>query len=386
MVPTPKALIAEVTHRCPLHCVYCSNPLELQLRENELAAGEWARVFDEAAKLGVLQLHLTGGEPLSRPDLVQLIEAGRRARLYVNLITSGVGLTEDRLRQLVDAGLDHFQLSLQDSDEAMANEIAGTRAYALKLRVAEWVRRQPIAFTVNLVVHRNNLDRLESLIAFAEQTGTNRLEIANVQYYGWALLNRSALLPTREQLQKSLAVVEAARERLGNRLRIEFVMPDYYARYPKPCMGGWGNNLLLLDPAGQAMPCHAAAVIPGLTFPNVREHGLDWIWNSSDCFNKFRGDDWMQEPCRSCERKSRDFGGCRCQALLLTGDAERTDPVCTLTPDRQIVDRILASANDAPAAPTSSAAQPWIYRIEAAPANPKQGSERSRDLAGISSD
>lgn len=361
MAPTPQALIAEITHRCPLHCVYCSNPLELQSRENELASHEWARVFDEARKLGVLQLHLTGGEPLSRPDLVELIAAGRRSRLYINLITSGVGLTEARLRQLVDAGLDHFQLSVQDSDEAMANEIAGTRAHALKLRVAEWVLRQPIAFTVNLVVHRNNLDRLESLIAFAEHTGTNRLEIANVQYYGWALVNRAALLPTREQLQNSVAVVEAARERLGSRMRIEFVMPDYYARYPKPCMGGWGNNLLLIDPAGSAMPCHAAGVIPGLTFPSVREHDLDWIWNNSECFNKFRGDDWMQEPCRTCERKSRDFGGCRCQALLLTGDATRTDPVCSLTPDRVLVDKILTSVNTQSPAPPK---QPWVYRIE----------------------
>jgi PqqA peptide cyclase len=378
MAPTPNALIAEITHRCPLHCVYCSNPLELQSRENELSLDEWARVFDEARRLGVLQLHLTGGEPLSRPDLVELIAAGRRARLYVNLITSGVGLTESGLQQLVDAGLDHFQLSLQDSEEAPANEIAGTRAHALKLRVAEWVRRQPIAFPVNLVVHRNNLDRLASLIAFTEQMGTNRLEIANVQYYGWALLNRAALLPTREQLQKSLEVVEAARERLGSRMRIEFVMPDYYARFPKPCMGGWGNNLLLVDPAGQAMPCHAAAVIPGLIFPSVREHDLDWIWNSSGSFNRFRGDDWMQEPCRGCERKVRDFGGCRCQALLLTGDATRTDPVCTLSPDRSMVDEILSHCHAEPAA-----TKPWVYRIEAAPqpGNRSARAQSARSLA-----
>ena len=352
-----QALIAELTHRCPLHCVYCSNPIELQRRSRELSTKDWTSIFHQAAEMGVLQLHLTGGEPLARPDLAELVRAGRASNLYINLITSGVGLDEPRLDALVEAGLDHIQLSFQDSEEGPANEFAGTRSHALKLRVAAMVRQRRLAFTVNMVVHRKNLDRLEEMIAFAEQTGARRLEIANVQYYGWALRNRESLLPTRSQLQRSIQIVDAARERLQGRLRIEFVLPDYYATYPKPCMNGWGHQQMLVDPAGRVLPCHAAAVIPGLEFFSVPERDLRWIWEDSPAFNRFRDEAWMPEPCRSCNRRARDFGGCRCQAFLLTGDAGATDPVCTLAPTHGVVEDSLQRVNDA-------GNPSWVYRID----------------------
>jgi pyrroloquinoline quinone biosynthesis protein E len=338
MIPNPLALIAEVTHRCPLHCVYCSNPLELTARSEELGTADWLRVFGEAAALGVLHLHLTGGEPLARPDLREMIAGARQSGLYTNLITSGIGLNRERLSQLVSAGLDHLQLSFQDSDAGNANWIAGTRAHAHKLELAAWVREHRIAFTANLVIHRQNIDHLEQMIAALEALNPDRMEIAHAQYYGWALKNRSALLPTRAQLDRAVAVVAAADQRLRGKIRIDMVVPDYHARFPKACMGGWGRQLLLIDPAGRALPCHAAGVIPGLSFDNVREHSLSWIWQQSAAFQKFRGEDWMPEPCRSCDRRKEDFGGCRCQAFLVAGDAALTDPVCELSPLHHLIE------------------------------------------------
>ena len=371
----PLALIAEVTHRCPLHCVYCSNPLELTARREELGTADWLRVFDEAAALGVLHLHLTGGEPLARPDLAALIAGARQSRLYTNLITSGIGLSRERLTQLVAAGLDHIQLSFQDSNEGHANWIAGARAHAHKIELAGWIREHRIAFTANLVVHRQNIDHLEEMIAALEALHPDRMEIAHAQYYGWALKNRSALLPTRAQLDRAVAVVAAAEERLRGKVRIDSVIPDYHARFPKACMGGWGRQLMLIDPAGRALPCHAAGVIPGMRFDNVREHTLDWIWRSSEAFQKFRGEDWMPEPCRSCDRRTVDFGGCRCQAFLLTGDASATDPVCELAPLHHIVedavreDAVTSSAPEAREAPfrvlQEKMAGLWSYRTDA---------------------
>jgi pyrroloquinoline quinone biosynthesis protein E len=346
----PLALIAEITHRCPLHCVYCSNPLELTSRQEELATADWLRVFREAAALGVLHLHLTGGEPLARPDLVEMIEGARKSHLYTNLITSGIGLSRERLAQFVEAGLDHIQLSFQDSAEGAANWIAGARAHAHKLELAKWIREHHIAFTTNLVVHRQNIEHLEEMIAALEALHPDRMEIAHAQYYGWALQNRSALLPTRAQLDRAVAVVADAEERLRGKVRIDMVVPDYHARFPKACMGGWGRQLLLIDPAGRALPCHAAGVIPGMSFDNVREHTLDWIWQNSEAFQKFRGEDWMPEPCRSCDRRKEDFGGCRCQAFLLTGNASATDPVCELAPLHHIVeDAVREDATPGPA-------------------------------------
>ena len=380
----PLALIAEITHRCPLHCVYCSNPLELTSRKEELGTADWLRVFSEAAALGVLHLHLTGGEPLARQDLTEMIAGARQARLYTNLITSGIGLSRERLGELVEAGLDHIQLSFQDSNEGPANWIAGTRAHAHKMELAAWIRERPIgrqeigerriAFTVNLVVHRQNIEHLEEMIAALEALHPDRMEIAHAQYYGWALQNRPALLPTRLQLDRAVAVVAAAEQRLRGKVRIDMVIPDYHARFPKACMGGWGRQLLLIDPAGRALPCHAAGVIPGMRFDNVREHSLNWIWTSSEAFQKFRGEDWMPEPCRSCDRRHEDFGGCRCQAFLLTGDASATDPVCELAPLHHLIeeavreDAVTGSAPEVTGAPFHVLQEKmdgfWSYRTD----------------------
>src|ERR1700722_4252513 len=362
--PNPLALIAEITHRCPLHCVYCSNPLELTSRKEELSTTDWLRVFNEAAALGVLHLHLTGGEPLSRPDLTELIAGARKSGLYTNLITSGIGLSRERLSQLVDAGLDHIQLSFQDSTETRANWIAGTRAHDHKKELAAWIREHRIAFTTNLVVHRQNIDHLEEMIAALEALHPDRMEIAHAQYYGWALKNRSALLPTRAQLDSAVAVVAAAEERLRGKIRIDMVVPDYHARFPKACMGGWGRQLLLIDPAGRSLPCHAAGVIPGLRFDNVREHALDWIWQHSEAFQKFRGEAWIPEPCRSCDRRKEDFGGCRCQALLLTGDANATDPVCELAPLHHLVEEAVRAVDEAGAVPEAREAPFHVLQEE----------------------
>src|SRR5579864_8038390 len=271
MVLNPLALIAEVTHRCPLHCPYCSNPMQLAAIDSELSTAEWTSVFQQSGKLGMLHAHFTGGEPLARTDLTELIAAARAAGLYTNLITSGIGLTEQRLAALVAAGLDHIQISFQDSREAAANWIAGAKAHAHKIELSHAIKRHKIAFTVNLVVHRQNLDHLEEMIAFIEQLNPERVEIAHTQYYGWALVNRAALMPTRSQLEKAVATIAAAEQRLAGRIRIDSVVPDYYARYPKACMGGWGQRLMLINPSGKVLPCHAAEVLPGLAFENVRE-------------------------------------------------------------------------------------------------------------------
>ncbi len=358
MIPNPLALIAEITHRCPLHCVYCSNPLQMVGAKTELATEEWLRVFQEATRLGILHLHLTGGEPLARTDLKDLVEGAHAAGLYTNLITSGIGLPESRLQALVEAGLDHIQLSFQDGREGPANWIAGAKAHAHKIALAPVIRRFRIAFTVNLVVHRHNLDHLEEMIAFVEQLQPDRMEIAHAQYYGWALKNRDRLMPTRAQLENCLRIVDAAQQRLSGRMRIDCVVPDYYARYPKACMGGWGRRLMLIDPSGHVLPCHAAGVIPGMQFDNVCHHPLEWIWNDSPAFRRFRGEDWMPEPCRSCDRRAEDFGGCRCQAFLLTGDAAATDPVCSLAPTHGVVESAQLRANSGEAQPAA-----WSYRL-----------------------
>jgi pyrroloquinoline quinone biosynthesis protein E len=357
----PLALIAELTHRCPLHCVYCSNPLELQSRAEELSTETWSRVFQEASEVGVLQADFTGGEPLARTDILDLVRAARSAGLYVNLITSGLPLDEPKLAALVEAGLDHFQLSFQGAREEIANEISGTRSHEQKLRVLQWLRQHRVAVTLNFVIHRRNIDQLEEMLAIAESSCATRVEFANVQYYGSAFANREHLLPTREQLDQSLALITHEQKRLEGKIRVEYVVPDYYAKYPKPCMGGWARKLMLITPSGEALPCHAAKVIPGLVFENVKDRSVRQIWEHSVAFEKFRGEDWMQEPCKTCDRREQDFGGCRCQALLLTGDAAATDPVCSLAPQRPKVDAILAGINAAP--PAQLFVQPpWLYR------------------------
>jgi pyrroloquinoline quinone biosynthesis protein E len=356
----PLSLIAELTHRCPLHCVYCSNPTELATRSSELSTETWSKVFQQAAAFGAMQLDLTGGEPLARPDLTQLIQSARAAGLYVNLITSGLPLDENRLAELVAAGLDHFQLSFQGAREESAAEISGSKTHAQKLRVLGWLKSRRVAVTLNFVLHRNNLDQLGEMLAIAENSSVTRVEFAHVQYYGWAFANRDRLLPSREQLMQSLEFFKRSEKRLRGKIRIEYVVPDYHAKYPKPCMGGWGRKAMLITPRGDALPCHAAAVIPNLRFENVQEKSLREIWESSEAFQKFRGEAWMQEPCKSCDRRTQDFGGCRCQAMLLAGDPAATDPVCSLSPQRQRVDAVLAAIST-PANP--AAVQPqWLYR------------------------
>jgi pyrroloquinoline quinone biosynthesis protein E len=360
-ITTPLALVAEITYRCPLHCVYCSNPLELSARASELPANAWERVVREAAELGVLQVDFTGGEPLARTDLVGLIRAARDADLYTNLVTSGRPLDEKRLDELVSAGLDHFQLSFQGARAEPADEIAGTHAHLQKLEVARWVKQRRVALTLNFVIHRQNLDQLDEMIALTEEIGPGRVEFAHVQYYGWAFANRSRLLPTRDRLDRSLELLKEAEERLKGRTRVEYVVPDYYAKYPKACMGGWGRKIMLITPEGDALPCHAAKILPGMKFENVQSRSLREIWELSDSFQRFRGEDWMPEPCRSCERRALDHGGCRCQAFLLAQDATATDPVCSLAPQRAIVDAVLAEVNASPQRISIGAGE-WQYR------------------------
>jgi PqqA peptide cyclase len=361
-ISNPLALIAELTHRCPLHCVYCSNPLELQNRANELTTETWSRVFKEAAELGVMQADLTGGEPLARTDILDLVRAARTAGLYVNLITSGMPLDEARLAKLIEAGLDHLQLSFQGASEEIAAEISGTKSHPQKLRVLEWLKQVRVAVTLNFVIHRNNIGQIEQMLALAESSSATRVEFANVQYYGWAFANRERLLPTRAQLDRSIETLKSAQERLRGKIRIEYVVPDYYAKYPKPCIGGWGRKLMLITPTGETLPCHAAQIIPGLHFENVKDRSLREIWETSAAFQKFRGEDWMQEPCKTCDRRELDFGGCRCQALLLAGDAAATDPVCSLAATRSKVDAVLEVANK-PSIPEASLTIPdWLYR------------------------
>jgi len=342
-------MLAELTHRCPLGCPYCSNPLALEGRDDELDAATWARVFKEAAALGVMQLHLSGGEPGTRRDLIEITAAAHTAGLYTNLITSGVGVNAKRLGELMGAGLDHVQVSIQDSIATSADHIAGyDGAFSRKIELARDAVRMKLPLTVNAVVHRANIDRVADMVALALELGAGRVEVAHVQYYGWALRNRATLLPTRPQVDRALAEVNELRVRHHGRIVIDAVVPDYYAHYPKPCVGGWGRRSLNVTPSGRVLPCHAAESIPGLEFWSVRDHPLADIWERSPAFNAFRGTAWMKEPCATCVRRDQDFGGCRCQAFALTGDAAAADPVCHLSPHRAQVTALAAIQEDAP--------------------------------------
>ncbi len=329
----PYMLLAEVTHRCPLHCPYCSNPVAYP-DGRELSTAEWRRVFEESVQLGVLQAGFSGGEPLQRADLAELITSANKAGLYTNLITSAVGLTRKRAQELQAAGLDSIQISFQSDGETAANEIAGTAAHQIKLQAARMVRELGFPLTVNVVLHRGNIARIPQIISLAEDLEAERLELANTQYYGWAFKNRAALLPTREQIAQAARDVAAQRERLLGKLKILFVTPDYYSDRPKPCMNGWGSRFLTVNPAGEVLPCPTASSIKDLRFDNVREHPLAWIWNESGAFNRFRGTEWMPLPCSECPMREIDFGGCRCQAALIAGDPNATDPACSLSPYR----------------------------------------------------
>jgi PqqA peptide cyclase len=347
----PFAILAELTHRCPLHCPYCSNPLALTPTENELDARTWRDVLAQAADLGALQVHISGGEPLARSDLDEICAGARDAGLYANLITSGIGLDERRCERLVAAGVDHVQLSLQGSS-ATADALSGLdRAHEKKLAAARVVVAAGLPLTLNWVAHRQSAHDARAVIELAVELGAERLEIAHVQLYGWGLHNRAALLPTREQVDEVFAVVEAARVELRGVLRIDAVVPDYYARRPKPCMNGWGRQFLAITPAGRALPCHAAESIPGLAFDSVRERSLAWIWRHSQAFQRYRGVGALPAQCQTCEHQERDWGGCRCQTLALTGDADAVDPSCIDSPHHQAM-RTLAARLSNEVAPT----------------------------------
>lgn len=341
-VPVPMALLAELTHRCPLKCPYCSNPLDLIRKSEELDSQTWIDVFHQAARMGVLHVHLSGGEPAARSDLAEILTGARDAGLYTNLITSGVGLTETRLKDLAERGLDHVQLSLQGATADLANRIGGyKRGFETKMRVAGWIAAEDIPLTVNAVMHRQNLDQLPETIEMAVRLGARRLEVANTQYHGWAYKNRFALMPTAEQVKRGGEIVAEARERLKGILVIDYVTPDHLGTYPKPCMGGWARVGLCVTPRGTVLPCHAAETITSLDFENVADRALSKIWAYGAAFTAYRGTDWMPDPCQSCDRKTRDWGGCRCQAFAWNGDAGTTDPVCSKAPNH---DEIRAQA------------------------------------------
>lgn len=344
-VPRPFGVLAELTYRCPLACAYCSNPLELAAYDDELTTAEWQRVLGEAADLGALQCHFSGGEPLLRRDLVDLVSTANGHGMYTNLVTSAMGFSRKRAEELRDAGLDHVQVSIQADEPHTSDKLAGVTSFHRKIDAARLVKEMGWPLTLNVVLHRQNIDRIGALIDAAEELGADRVELANTQYYGWALRNRGALLPSRDQLVRAEEVVRDAKKRLGDRMDILYIIPDYYSTYPKPCMGGWAERQLVLTPNGDALPCLAAHELP-LPRASVREHDLTWIWDSSPMFTAYRGTDWMPDPCRSCERREIDVGGCRCQAFQLTGDASRTDPVCVLSPDHGIVADAVAAANE----------------------------------------
>jgi PqqA peptide cyclase len=340
----PLWLLLELTYRCPLHCVFCYNPTEFARTGPELATGHWIRVLREARALGSVQLGLSGGEPLVREDLEVIAAEAHCLGFYSNLITSGVGMTETRIAALKQAGLDHIQLSFQDSSREMNDFLSSTRTFELKSKVAALIRKYEYPMVLNVVLHRLNIDHVQEILELAERIGAEYVELANTQYYGWAWLNRERLMPTREQLRRAEEVVERFRARPGLPMKIFFVVPDYFETRPKACMNGLGSVFLTVTPDGTALPCHAARMLPGMSFPNVVTDSVKSIWYDSDAFNRFRGTGWMREPCRSCPEKTRDFGGCRCQAYLLTGDATNADPVCDLSPHHHLVTAAVAAA------------------------------------------
>ncbi|CAF0697557.1 pyrroloquinoline quinone biosynthesis protein PqqE [Candidatus Methylacidithermus pantelleriae] len=346
-VEPPLSLLCELTYRCPLQCPYCSNPVGFARTGAELSTEEWKHTLSQAAQLGVVQAHFSGGEPLVRHDLVELVEHAHQQGLYINLSTGGTLLTRSLVASLKQAGLDSIQLSLQGADPTLSDEMSGSKgSFSKKIEVAHWIHEVGLPLTLNVVLHRRNIDQLEAILVLAEQLHAERLELANTQYYGWALLNRASLLPTRLQLERAHATLARTRERLRDKMEILWVLPDYYETYPKPCLGGWAQRFLTVTPDGLALPCQVARQLPMLVFPNVKEKTLEEIWFHSEAFQKFRGVEWMPEPCRSCPRRFIDFGGCRCQAYLLTGDPARTDPVCMYSPDHWLIEKAVEEAQE----------------------------------------
>jgi PqqA peptide cyclase len=361
----PLWLLLELTYKCPLHCAFCYNPTNYVAGSGpELDTADWIRVLREARAMGAVQLGLSGGEPLTRDDLELIVAEAHQLGFYTNLITSGIGLNEARIRALKAAGLDHIQLSFQDSTKQLNDFLSSTRTFDLKSKVAALIKQYEFPMVLNVVLHRLNIDHVEEILEMALKLGAEYVELANSQYYGWAFHNRDQLLPSREQVQRAEAVMQRFRERVGSAMRIFFVVPDYFENRPKPCMNGLGSIFLTITPDGTALPCHAARMLPGLQFPNVRETSVSDIWLKSTGFTHFRGDAWMKEPCRSCPEKSKDFGGCRCQAFLLTGDAANADPVCELSPHHHLVTEAVAKASQPRSEPALVVEKPLVFRTD----------------------
>lgn len=354
----PLWLLAELTYRCPLHCVFCYNPVDYATQPDELSTEDWLRVLRQGRELGAVQCGLSGGEPLQRDDLETIVAEARRLGYYTNLLTSGVGLTEERAAALKAAGLDHVQLSFQDSTREMNDFLSHTKTFDLKQRVARTIKANGWPMVLNVVIHRHNIEHVDRILAMAHGLGAEYVELANTQYYSWAFHNRDQLLPTREQLQRAEAVTDAWRAKVGEAMRIFFVAPDYHEGKAKKCVNGWGSMFLTVTPDGTALPCHTAKMLPGLAFPNVRERGLREIWFESEGFNRYRGTGWMKEPCASCEMKEVDLGGCRCQAFLLANDPAAADPVCAKSPQHE---RVLAAVAQAEG-PRPLVERPLVFR------------------------
>lgn len=361
-IPHPQWLNAELTYKCPLHCVFCYNPLDYAKVNDELTTDQWLKTLREARKMGVVQLGFSGGEPLMRDDLEILVAEAHRLGFYTNLLTSGIGLTEKRIKAFKEAGLDHIQLSFQDSTKEMNDFLSSTKTFELKRKAATLIKQFDYPMVLNVVLHRLNIDHIDKILDLALQLDAEYIELANTQYYGWSFLNRDQLLPTKAQLEKAEAYTNEFRKKVGDKIRIFFVVPDYHATRPKACMSGWGKIFINIAPDGMVLPCHEARMLPGITFPNVKDMALDAAWYESDAFNKYRGDSWMKEPCRSCPEKHNDFGGCRCQAFMLTGDAANTDPICDLSPHHELVTDTIDRAEQ-PRTPKAEV-KPLVFRLD----------------------
>jgi pyrroloquinoline quinone biosynthesis protein E len=356
----PLWLLAEVTYRCPLHCAFCYNPTDYDKHtQNELSTEQWIQALRDARKLGAIQLGISGGEPLLRDDIEELVREAHSLGYYSNLITSGVGLTEKRIQEFKEGGLDHIQLSMHDITEEINNFITNTRTFELKKKVAAMIKHHGYPMVLNVVIHRYNIGHMKEILEMAEALGADFVELANTQYYGWSLINRNQLMPTREQIEQAEAITNEFRKKVGTKMKIFFVVPDYFSDRPKKCMNGWGEVFMIVTANGDVLPCHSARVLPGMVFPNVKERGLEWAWKDSPAFNKYRGDSWMKEPCRTCPEKEKDLGGCRCQAFLLTGDAEIADPVCTLSPYHHVIEKAIEDAQN-----PQLQAQPIVFRTD----------------------
>jgi len=358
-ITPPRWLLAELTYKCPLQCPYCSNPLDYAAHSHEISTEDWKRVLSEARKMGAVQLGLSGGEPLTRQDLEQIVQHARELGYYSNLITSGYGLTEERIMALKTAGLDHIQVSIQASSADLSDHLAGTKSFEHKKQVAHLVKKHGYPMVLCVVIHRENIHQMADILAMAEELGADYLELANTQYYGWAHLNRDRLLPTKEQFAAAESIAQAFKEKVAGKMKIYYVVPDFHEDRPKACMNGWGTTFLTIAPDGVALPCHSARELPGLDCPNVNDFSIEEIWKESKAFNFFRGFEWMQEPCRSCDEKAKDFGGCRCQAYLLSGDMNATDPVCSKSAQRHLIDEAISAARDSA---LSADEKPLIFR------------------------